>query len=166
MYFLLLFFFLIIYSSTPACKPVSKFHKMTDEKTNAVKELRPSDDEILKYERTLKDVEAKKPIISDQISTDYLKTEYKDSPFISKIINLTKKYKFTRTTRRDGNCFYRGFGFGLAELIKKNKETAWGKAAVEKVLQTKQLLLDVGYDLYAIEDFYDVFTESGIFNSF
>jgi ubiquitin thioesterase protein OTUB1 len=51
-------------------------------------------------------------------------------------------------------------------LIKNNKETPWGKAAVEKVLQSKQFLLDVGYDLCAIEDFYDVFKDSVLSNDF
>ena len=68
-------------------------------------------------------------------------------------------HKQIRSTRKDGNCFYRAFGFRLAELIINTR----GEWSVWVVLFVKEfslkLLTDVGYELAAIEDFHEMFVE-------
>jgi len=50
----------------------------------------------------------------DTLSTEYASA---DPKFQTKIQNLKKKYVSIRRVRRDGNCFYRAFGFALLEHL-------------------------------------------------
>lgn len=49
---------------------------------------------------------------------------------------------------------------GLAELIWERKDDEWSKFALQKATGTKEMLVDVGYDLGAVEDFYETFMET------
>jgi len=65
-----------------------------------------------------------------------------------------------RTTRKDGNCFYRAFGFRFCELIRENKTSPWAKDLYKRAKDSKDYLVSVGYDLLAIEDFHEMMMES------
>lgn len=49
---------------------------------------------------------------------------------------------------------------GLAELIWENDGSDWANFALQKAAGTKQMLVDVKYDIGAVEDFYDTFMET------
>ncbi len=120
---------------------------------------RPSDQAIKKDHMA-------QPILSDKLDFGNLLAEYAENPVIlNKIQHLIQQFSYMRTTRRDGNCFYRyaddnirAFAFRFAELLKADSN--WARERLQKAIDTKQLLLDAGYDLYAIEDFHEMFVET------
>jgi ubiquitin thioesterase protein OTUB1 len=64
-----------------------------------------------------------------------------------------------RRLRRDGNCFYRAFLFQLFEHFIETKGEVYTNF-IKVVEDSKDdLVANGGYDLVAIEDFYDVFIE-------
>jgi ubiquitin thioesterase protein OTUB1 len=74
---------------------------------------------------------------------------------------LSTKYKTMRRIRGDGNCFIRGYIFGLCEhliaKIKSGDETIFNKVK-EKLETSKEILISEGFsDL--IEDFWEVVME-------
>lgn len=111
-----------------------------------------SDQEIINYVKEInKDVLAK-PLISDAMGFDSLIIEYSgehDKIYLPKIKYLTGLFNGMRTTRRDGNCFYRAFSFRFAELLKDN--TDWARWALQNAINTRDLLVNSGYELGAIE---------------
>lgn len=64
-----------------------------------------------------------------------------------------------RRVKKDGNCFYRAFGFSIAEQILKKPSHSSAKQFSSLLIQSKQFLVESGYDLMAIEDFYDLTIE-------
>ncbi|KAJ3224273.1 OTU domain, ubiquitin aldehyde binding [Clydaea vesicula] len=125
---------------------------------------RPSDEEILKFEKEIKKAEQEKALISQKMDFTQLKLEYSKSGS-----NLTSQYSMMRTTRRDGNCFYRAVGFRFCEILKRelsdqNNSTSkfkpWATWAFNNVKESKNLLVKGGYDLIAVEDFYTMFIET------
>jgi len=64
-----------------------------------------------------------------------------------------------RSVKKDGNCFFRAFGFRFAELIWTTNDEKWKAQATEKALETKTFLISNGYDEAGVEDFYDTFVE-------
>lgn len=69
--------------------------------------------------------------------------------------------KGLRSVRRDGNCAYRAIGFAVGEALKSSSDSDWQSWSIVNLRETlKQLMLDVGYELYAIEDFHQMFVET------
>jgi ubiquitin thioesterase protein OTUB1 len=89
-----------------------------------------------------------------------LKIEYTDNKFEESFDSLYSRYKQVRRLRRDGNCFYRAFLFQLFEHFICSKGEAY--TSFLKVVEDSKddLVANGGYDLIAIEDFYDVFMDS------
>ncbi|KAJ1557172.1 OTU domain, ubiquitin aldehyde binding, partial [Nowakowskiella sp. JEL0078] len=119
-----------------------------------------SDEEILKFERSIKAEESAKPLVSPISSFNALLLEYKNasSVFTSKLKSLTELHTGLRSIRKDGNCFYRAFGFRFAELVHQNPQ--WRNAAILRASQTKDLLSETGYDISILEDFWEPFNEA------
>ncbi|TPX32603.1 hypothetical protein SmJEL517_g04329 [Synchytrium microbalum] len=120
---------------------------------------RPSDQEILDFEKIAKADELSKPLVSEIMDFTTLQHEYAGGSaiFQRKIQSVIKECRGMRAIKKDGNCFYRGFGFRLAELVWEQANTLWADTILTRAMSTKELLLSQGYDLYAIEDFYDMF---------
>ena len=81
---------------------------------------------------------------------------------------LGAKYTYIRKVRGDGNCFYRAFLFAYLDqlLILKNDSsdpTNAARAETERlrflrcIVDSKIILLDLGYSEIAFETFFDVF---------
>mmetsp|Transcript_8820 Transcript_8820/g.14676 ORF Transcript_8820/g.14676 Transcript_8820/m.14676 type:complete len:291 (+) Transcript_8820:70-942(+) len=116
------------------------------------------------------------PLISEATSVAVLAETYiggDSSGFLPGISYLNDKYTKLRRVRGDGNCFYRSFLFAYLEnliiqLNMPNGESSTGAAAAAKheydrihrfVVDSKQQLVAIGYDEFALETFHDVFTE-------
>jgi len=103
--------------------------------------VKTNDELILDYENNLRtEIELTTPLISEDFKIDVLIEEYKNNEEYSKSIeNITKKYKYIRKVRRDGNCFYRSFIFRLFEYICiKNQKTLFEKIK-QKIVNAKEL---------------------------
>lgn len=80
--------------------------------------------------------------------------EYKDDAvFKAKIEKLCESYKSLRRVRPDGNCFFRGFGFGYFERL-LNEPDEWKKLQ-GLVKESKAQLLAQGFPKFTLEDFHD-----------
>lgn len=126
---------------------------------------RPTDEEILKYEKEITAEERAQPLVGDTaISFDALEAEYSTGNpiFLSKIKSLENSCSGMRKIKKDGNCFYRGFTFRFVELLweASTSNPTWYETTVARCLMTKDLLLEVGYELFAIEDFHDMFMDA------
>ena len=131
--------------------------------------VKTNDELILDYENNLRtEIELTTPLISEDFKIDVLIEEYKDNEEYSKSIeNITKKYKYIRKVRRDGNCFYRSFIFRLFEYICiKNQKTLFEKIK-QKIINSKELTTKNGYEWTVVEDFYNLFLKefTDCFNS-
>jgi len=131
--------------------------------------VKNNDELILDYENNLRtEIELTTPLISEDFKIDVLIEEYKDNEEYSKSIeNITKKYKYIRKVRRDGNCFYRSFIFRLFEYICiKNQKTLFEKIK-QKIVNAKELTTKNGYEWTVVEDFYNLFLKefTDCFNS-
>ncbi|TPX48093.1 hypothetical protein SeMB42_g01662 [Synchytrium endobioticum] len=121
-------------------------------------ETRPSDDEILRFEKEAKAEELNKPVVSDITDFSALSMEYANGAaiFKSKIHSLATTCRGVRAIKKDGNCFYRAFGFRLAELLAEHDGSLWSDSVLARVVASKDMLVEQGYDLGAIQDFYDI----------
>ena len=81
------------------------------------KEEKPKTDAelILDYENKIrKEIEQSTPLISEDFNINVLIEDYHlNQEYLASIKNISKKYKYIRKVRRDGNCFYRAFIFRL-----------------------------------------------------
>ncbi|KAI9356562.1 peptidase C65 Otubain-domain-containing protein [Zopfochytrium polystomum] len=133
---------------------------------------RPSDEAILAYERSLKEtLLASHPLVSAPLPYALLAAEYAaaDSPlFLAKIASLTADHPdgTLRAVRKDGNCFFRAFGFRLCELVVTDRLRAapsssqWRTAVLRRVEESRQALKSAGYDPIVTEDFFEPFDEA------
>ncbi|CAF1524539.1 unnamed protein product, partial [Didymodactylos carnosus] len=113
----------------------------------------------VQQERIEREIIDNQPLVSEKLSTDKLRNEYdvEDSVYQSKIRELTKKYKYIRKTRGDGNCFYRAFGFGYLEQNLKNELEL--DRFRRLVADLKDKLVQLGYQEFTVEDVRDVDVE-------
>ncbi|XP_028395919.1 ubiquitin thioesterase OTUB1-like [Dendronephthya gigantea] len=80
-----------------------------------------------------------------------------DTIFQNKIKHLSKKYSHIRTTRADGNCFFRAFGFSYLEYLLGDRieyDRFRNFAA-----NSKDELVALGFPSFTVEDFHDTFME-------
>ncbi|KAJ3108257.1 hypothetical protein HDU97_001791 [Phlyctochytrium planicorne] len=129
---------------------------------------RPTDQEILDYERKLKEeMTGSQPLVGD-LSPDLstLQAEYADgSPiFLRKIQSLSQTHPRMRSIKKDGNCFYRAFCFGFCDayirMMGSEDGRRWCRKAMEMVEGTRSLLEKAGYDPIVSEDFYEPFKDA------
>ncbi|KAL2918810.1 hypothetical protein HK105_201644 [Polyrhizophydium stewartii] len=151
----------------------------------AAADARPSDEEILRYERQIKAGEMEMPLVGDMVGFQRLHEasaqpeaadqglagvapaqpkltgEYENGlpVYMDKIDHLKKTCLGMRSVRKDGNCFYRAFGFRLAELVWENRGLPWHRAVLERATATKALMTTMGYDMSILEDFWEKFEE-------
>ena len=72
----------------------------------------PKYEELISYENKLREeIENTSPLVSEPLDVAVLTNEYQNTEYITSIVQIISKYKHIRTTRRDGNCFYRGYLF-------------------------------------------------------
>ncbi len=120
----------------------------------------PTDEEILSYEKEVKKEFQNCPFVSDLKSLDLLDQEYQShSIYLSKIQQLKQKSQGMRMIKKDGNCFYRSFGFRLLELLQQNKQSEFYNQIYKTILEFKNLFQETGYDWSIVEFFFDPFLE-------
>ncbi|KAI8850556.1 peptidase C65 Otubain-domain-containing protein [Chytridium lagenaria] len=113
---------------------------------------RPTDQEILDYERKLKqELTGDQPLVGALTDLTHLRLEYATgSPiFQRKIETLATTHPCMRSIKKDGNCFYELSALRFAMLWRG----MMGKA-------TRGLLKEGGYDPIVSEDFYEPFREA------
>lgn len=119
---------------------------------------RPKYEEMANYMNELRaQIEQTSPLISDKMNISYLQEEFQGSGFENSIKTIMDKYKFIRTTRRDGNCFYRSFMFRIFEELAVSKNKSLFDQVVKVVEDSKTLAEKHGYDWITFEDFYNSF---------
>lgn len=107
-----------------------------------------------------KEVAQEQPLVSIRYELNMLIDEYEttDDVYRKKLQDLCLKYKYIRKTRRDGNCFFRAFGFAFFESVMgKKTEIENLKKTVNKCTSD---LISIGYHAFTVEDFRDVFLEN------
>lgn len=104
-----------------------------------------------------KEIADQSPLVGDKYHILHLLEEYADDDaiYLEKINALSERYTHVRTTRRDGNCFYRAFIFGYLEQLLSNKETFDTFRA--RASEAKDHLEKLGYPSFTVEDFHDQF---------
>jgi ubiquitin thioesterase protein OTUB1 len=92
--------------------------------------------------------------VSETLQVNSLNTEYGgDQIYLSKIENLSEKYKAIRRTRPDGNCFFRAFAYAYLEYLTKNQDEY--DRFFELAKDSKDKLVGLGFPKFTIEDFHD-----------
>jgi hypothetical protein len=119
---------------------------------------RPKYEEIIQFQNELvKEIEHTSPLVSDKMGINYLISEFKDSHFVTSIKEIEQKYKFIRTVRRDGNCFYRSFMFRLFEQLSLTKNQKLYNNVLKIIEESKDLIVRNGTQWFVLEDFYNIF---------
>ena len=119
---------------------------------------RPSDEEILRYERQIKEEELGSiPLIGDKVDFSQLEHEYSNGAevFQRKIKQLKSTCSGLRCSKRDGNCFYRSLGFRMCELLWQHPDSEWSNLVIKNVHDSRSKLKDAGYDDIITEDFFE-----------
>ncbi|KAI8916152.1 peptidase C65 Otubain-domain-containing protein, partial [Gorgonomyces haynaldii] len=123
---------------------------------------RPTDEEILRYERQIKEQQTKDtPLVSSLLDFSALEAEYENGELVyrNKIQHLKSTCLNMRTIKKDGNCFYRAFAFRLCELVRQHYQMPWYYKIVERAKQSRELMTTMGYDMSLLEDFWEPFGE-------
>lgn len=120
----------------------------------------PKYNDIIDYENSLRaEIEKTTPLISKAQDIETLINEYKGSIFENSIKEISKKYKFIKYARRDGNCFYRSYLYRLFEHCCINNDKDCYEDVLKKIEGCKDLLEFNGFDWVIVEDFYGVFVQ-------
>lgn len=83
-----------------------------------------------------------------------LEKEYnEDSVYLSKVKDLSSKYKNIRRTRPDGNCFFRAFSYAYLEQLLTDKKEFDKFYEIAK--NSKEILVALGFSQFTVEDFYE-----------
>ncbi|EDV98879.1 ubiquitin thioesterase otubain-like [Drosophila grimshawi] len=117
------------------------------------------DELIIQQQREIeKEISDSTPLVSGQLPLTCLREEYNgDEIFTEKIRELSKKYKFIRRTRPDGNCFFRAFAYSYLEyLITNNTAYQEFKILAEA---SKDKLVQLGFPSFTLEDFHETFMD-------
>ena len=119
---------------------------------------RPKYEDVVAYENQLRaEIELNSPLVSDKLDIVYLVAEFKDSQFEKSVEEIISKYKYIRTVRRDGNCFYRSYLFRLFEELASKKESKLYNQVLKTVEDSKNLCERNNYQWLVFEDFYNTF---------
>jgi hypothetical protein len=117
---------------------------------------RPSDAEILAFEKSIKQEYMCSDLIGAKISTRELFKEFDqgDPVYQSKLNSLAEAFSSIRKVRKDGNCFYRALAFSFAEIAIQSPK------ALETLQAASVLMTECGYDMELLQDFYQVFLDA------
>lgn len=117
--------------------------------------------EIINFENEIKKEMENVPLVDEKKETSILTDEYKNNAdYFNSVLAITKKYKYIRKIKRDGNCFYRAFIYRLFEHISINQDKVLYEKILKKIQESKDLTTNNGFDWIAVEDFYTTFLES------
>lgn len=120
----------------------------------------PKYDELTSFENKLREeIENTSPLISNLLDFSHLLSEYENTEFIIPITQIISKYKHIRTTRRDGNCFYRGYLYRLFEELALCKDATLYNKIMKVIEYSKDITSRQGYEWDVYEDFYTLFKE-------
>ena len=144
--------------------------KSTDKITKQEEEEKPNENEFKKQRSAiinlanemknvlLEDIINKRPIISELLDIKELIKSYKEGSSEINIIKLiTDKYKNYREVRQNGNSFYTCFIYSLFEFISLNRKKELYEKIVEKIINSKDLIINNQYDWDFLKDSYDMF---------
>lgn len=81
-----------------------------------------------------------------------------DAAFCSKISQISKQYPKLRRTRPDGNCFFRGFGFRLFELLLGDEKRL--EELQTAITSSKDEMIGLGMPAFTVEDFFENFMDT------
>ncbi|VDO03091.1 unnamed protein product [Rodentolepis nana] len=106
-----------------------------------------------------KSIKESGPLVGEPEPITVLAEDFSDHPiYLVKLEQIKQKYSKIRRLRRDGNCFYRGFGFAYLEYLAKGNRTEEFKKFLSRCDECKDALLKRGYTDFTVEDFHDQFT--------
>ncbi|KAI8800096.1 peptidase C65 Otubain-domain-containing protein [Cladochytrium replicatum] len=133
-----------------------------DPANNNDEKTRPSDEEILRYEKEVRAEEIQKPLVGQKSSFDWLREEYTGGEpiYLSKIESLSQTCGSMRKIRKDGNCFYRAFAFRLCEIVAASTSASFQNNVRARVSATSDLLSSQGYDMELLQDFMEPFADA------
>ncbi|EDW64544.1 ubiquitin thioesterase otubain-like [Drosophila novamexicana] len=117
------------------------------------------DELIIQQQREIeKEISDTTPLVSEQLPLTCLQEEYNgDEIFTDKIQELSKKYKFIRRTRPDGNCFFRAFAYSYLEYLITNNSAY---QEFQKLAEaSKDKLVQLGFPSFTLEDFHETFMD-------
>ena len=80
---------------------------------------RPSDADIIAHAASIRDEQAQRPLVGSREPLSSLMDDFVGAApaLVSKCEALAKSHSHVRRMRRDGNCFFRAFLFGLLERL-------------------------------------------------
>ncbi|KAM7539439.1 hypothetical protein Aperf_G00000056883 [Anoplocephala perfoliata] len=123
---------------------------------NAAEDYEAIQNQQEEIERSIKE---SGPLVCQPEPISVLAEDFVDHPvYLEKLELLKKKYTKIRRLRRDGNCFYRGFGFSYLEYLLKGKRIDETKRFLKFCDECKNTLIDRGYTAFTVEDFHEQFT--------
>ena len=109
------------------------------------------------------EVQESQALTSELLPLEFLQPQYANTGInsfcLQGISYLASKYQHLRTTRGDGNCFYRAVWYQLCDLLLDNKAEA---QRLFKFLKEESMTLATtkgGYEEVALEIFYDALIE-------
>ncbi|XP_070578302.1 ubiquitin thioesterase OTUB1-like [Ptychodera flava] len=114
---------------------------------------------LAQQDRIEKEIAECTELIGDKEDLCLLKKEYSDEDQVyqQKLRDLMSRYSHIRKTRGDGNCFYRGFGYGYLECLLSDEVER--KRFTDIAAQSKENLVALGFPSFTIEDFHDTFMD-------
>ncbi|CAH8481270.1 unnamed protein product [Schistosoma bovis] len=77
--------------------------------------------------------------------------------YLEKLKLMKQNYRGIRRLRRDGNCFYRAFGFAYIEYLLNGKLIKEAGRFKKKCDECKDTLIANGYTQFTVEDFHEQF---------
>ncbi|CDS38104.1 Ubiquitin thioesterase otubain protein [Echinococcus multilocularis] len=99
------------------------------------------------------------PLVSELLPLSTLAEDFNEhTVYLEKLELLKKRYGKMRRSRRDGNCFYRAFGFAYMEYLMQGKRKEEAKRFIRFCDECKEFLISVGYTEFTVEDFHEQFT--------
>jgi len=114
----------------------------------------PRNRSLKKYNLTFFQISDSIPLVGELEPVNTLQKEYLlDEVYQRKVADLEKTYKSIRRTRPDGNCFFRAFAYAYLEKLRSCP--AEFKRFHTTAASTKDVLLDLGFPKFTVEDFYD-----------
>ncbi|KER25477.1 hypothetical protein T265_14197, partial [Opisthorchis viverrini] len=119
-----------------------------------------SDEATLAQQEAIEsDIKASSPLISEVLPLTTLDEDFSGHPvYLEKLELLKKKYTGIRRLRRDGNCFYRAFGFAYIEYLLNGKRLKQAERLKSKCDECRDALISFGYTQFTVEDFHEQFT--------
>nr|CDS31512.2 Ubiquitin thioesterase otubain protein [Hymenolepis microstoma] len=104
----------------------------------------------IQQEEIEKSIKESGPLVGEPEPIAVLAEDFSDHPiYLDKLEQIKQKYSKIRRLRRDGNCFYRGFGFAYLEYLAR---------FLSRCDKCKDALIKRGYTDFTVEDFHEQFT--------